>query len=75
MKQHERAKAWRLKMGLSIDQLSELSGYSVAAIYKFEAGARNRKAGDKHSEWTWHRYRMACAGVTSELRSGRGFDW
>jgi len=75
MKPHERAKAWRLKMGLSLDQLSEMSGYSVPAIYKFEAGARNKKAGDKHSEWTWQRYRMACAGVAQQIKSGRGFDF
>jgi hypothetical protein len=75
MKPHERAKAWRQRSNLTMDQLSEMSGYSVPAIYKFEAGARNRKSGDKHSEWTWQRYQMACAGVERQLRSGKVFEW
>lgn len=75
MKPHEQAKAWRVKRGLSLDQLADLTGYSVPAIRKFEQGARNSKAREGHSEWTWQRYRMACAGAEAQLRSGREFGW
>jgi transcriptional regulator with XRE-family HTH domain len=73
MKPHEQAKAWRLRKKLSMDQLSELTGYSVPAIYAFERGARN--AGEVHSEWTMHRYRMACSGAERQIKSGRAFEW
>lgn len=72
---HERARAWREKLSLTLDQLSELTGYSVPAIRKFEAGARNKTRGDQHSEWTWQRYRMACAAVDAQIRTGRTFSW
>ena len=75
MKPSERAKAWRLKRGLDLEQLSELTGYSVIAIRKLESGARNRKRGEGHSEWVMQRYRMACAGAEAQLRSGRRFEW
>lgn len=75
MKPHEQAKAWRLKRKLSLDQLAELTGYSVPAIRKFESGARNKQAGEGHSEWAMQRYRMACAGAEAQLRTGRAFGW
>ena len=74
-KPHEQAKAWRLARKLTLDQLAELTGYSVPAIRKFEAGSRNSKAGEGHSEWTMQRYRMACAGAAAQLRTGRTFEW
>ena len=73
MKPHESAKAWRLKRKLTLDQLSEMTGYSVPALYKFEAGVR--QVGQKHSEWTWQRFRMACAAVDAQIRTGRTFEW
>ncbi len=75
MKQHESAKAWRRARKLTLEQLSELTGYSVVAIRKFEAGARHKANGEKHSEWVMHRYRMACAGAERQLRSGKEFAW
>jgi transcriptional regulator with XRE-family HTH domain len=75
MKPHEQAKAWRVKRKLTLDQLAELTGYSVPAIRKFEAGSRNKQAGEKHSEWTIQRYRMACAGAEAQLRTGKEFAW
>jgi phage terminase Nu1 subunit (DNA packaging protein) len=73
--QHEKARAWREKLDLTRDQLSELTGYSVPAIHKFEAGSRNKQRGDNHSEWAWQRYRMACAGAAAQVKSGRTFEW
>ena len=73
MKAHERAKAWRIRHKLSLQELSDLTGYSVPAIYKFEAGERT--AGESHSEWTLQRYKMACAGAERQIKGGKGFDW
>ena len=75
MKPHAAAKAWRLKRGLDLEQLSEMTGYSVIAIRKLEAGMRNRKAREGHSEWVLQRYLMACAGAEAQLKSGRKFEW
>ena len=73
MKLNEKAKAWRLRRNLTHAQLSELTGYSVPAISALERGTRN--AGETHSEWTWHRYQMACSGAERQLKSGRAFEW
>lgn len=70
---HERARAWREKRKLSIEQLSELTGYSDPAIRQLEAG--KRFGGAAHSEWTWQRYQMACAGAERQLSTGRTFEW
>jgi transcriptional regulator with XRE-family HTH domain len=68
-------KAWREARGLSFEQLSDLTGYSVIAIRKFEAGSRNARQGEGHSEWVLHRYKMACSGADRQLRSGKEFSW
>lgn len=73
MKPHEQAKTWRLRRKLSHEQLSELTGYSIPAIYAFERGGRG--AGEQHSDWTLQRYRMACSGAERQLKSGREFEW
>jgi transcriptional regulator with XRE-family HTH domain len=75
LKPHEKAKAWRERRKLSLDDLSELTGYSVIAIRKFEAGSRNVKKGESHSEWVMQRYRIACAGAEAQLKTGRTFEW
>jgi transcriptional regulator with XRE-family HTH domain len=75
LKPHEKAKAWRERRKLSLDDLSELTGYSVIAIRKFEAGSRNVKKGEAHSEWVMQRYRIACAGAEAQLKTGRTFEW
>jgi transcriptional regulator with XRE-family HTH domain len=68
-------KAWRLRLNLSLEQLSDLTGYSVIAIRKFEAGSRNAKHGEGHSEWVMQRYRMACSGAERQIKSGKEFSW
>ena len=75
MKPHERSKAWRERRKLTLEQLSDITGYSVIAIRKLEAGMRNRKAREGHSEWVLQRYLMACAGAEAQLKSGRKFEW
>lgn len=57
-----RAQHWRQDiMGLSLKELSELTGYSVTAIRCFEANANT--SGELLGEKAWQRYRMACLGV------------
>jgi transcriptional regulator with XRE-family HTH domain len=75
LKEHECAKAWRERHNLTLENLSELTGYSVVAIRKFETGSRNVKKGEQHSPWVKQRYRMACAGAEQQLRSGKEFAW
>jgi transcriptional regulator with XRE-family HTH domain len=73
MNPHKQARAWRLRLGLSHEQLADLTGYSVPAIRQLEAG--KRFGGAEHSEWVIHRYRMACSGAERQLRSGKEFAW
>lgn len=73
MKPHEQAKSWRIKRKLSLAELSELTGYSIPAIHSFERGTRNAK--EPHSEWSMHRYRLACSGAERQIKSGRAFEW
>ena len=67
-----RAREWREKTGMSMQDLSDLTGYTVRAIYTFEKGIGS--AG-KHSEWSWQRYRMACAAAEHQKKTGRVFEW
>ena len=77
--EHEKAKAWREKHGLSIDQLAELTGYGRRSLYWMERGQSppnaTRAKPAKVASWIWHRYRMICAGVEAQLASGKKFDW
>lgn len=73
MKQHEKARRWRIERGLSTERLSELSGWSIESIYLFERGVTPK--GEAVSDWAWRRFKMACAGIDGELRSGAKFDW
>jgi len=40
-----RARAWRVSMGLSPEELSRLTGYTVIAIYWFERGEQSPRTG------------------------------
>ena len=75
MENHEQARAWRLRRKLTLDELSELTGYSVIAIRKFETGARHKGNGEQHSPWVLQRYKMACSGAERQIKSGRTFEW
>lgn len=75
--EHDKAKAWRERAGLSVAQLAELTGYSPESIYWFERGltpkGSNRKP-TKIAAWVWLRFKRACQGVAAEIR-GNKFDW
>ena len=84
MKAHEQARAWRKSLNLSVAKLAELTGYSTISIYGFEWGRTPTRtaahiAGKQKSKpipaRIWQRYRNTCAGVASQLRAGKQFDW
>ena len=55
------AQAWRRRMGLTLDELAKLTGYSRSAIHLFERG---RNADDKpHAPYAWRRYKLVCLAV------------
>lgn len=82
------ARSWRLARKLSHADLAEKTGYAVETIYKYERlGLPSPAEGGVgrpriHSPqtgaiepWVWQRYRLACAGVEAEIRSGEKFEW
>lgn len=68
-----RCRSWREGAKLSVQDLADLTGYSVAAIYQFERGING--SGDSHSEWSWQRYRLCCSAIAHQLRTGKEFSW
>ena len=82
MNEFEKAKRWREKAGLTVEELAERTGYSKESIYLFEKGftynGRTEKLGKIKTKpldkQVWHRYRMACAGVRAAL-NGSVFNW
>ena len=40
---------------------------------------RNAKGGNakdrKIRPWVWHRYKLACAAVDHQLKTGKAFEW
>jgi len=86
MTRHEKARAWREKLGYSQKDLERATGYSENSIYWFERGCtppkRNSKAGDpadrEIKEWVFQRYMRACGDVDAEIRGrlpGEKFKW
>lgn len=72
--QAAQAQQWRQEVvKLSLDELSEMTGYSVRAIYLFESGKGN--SGKPHAPKVWLRYLRACAGVDVEIRAKYQFAW
>lgn len=67
--EHERAKQWRQRLGLSRRALSDLTGFSPGSIQTFEAGRKHN--GDPIDADAFQRYKMACASV----QAGLSFDW
>lgn len=77
LSEHERAKRWRERHGLSLAQLADLTGYSELSIRWFEKGQRppNRGKNRDVAPWVWRRYKMACGCVAAQIASRREFDW
>jgi transcriptional regulator with XRE-family HTH domain len=86
MSEHEQARAWRERIGLTAEQLADRTGYTRQAIYWFERGEtppmRNAKSGNaadrRHKPWVWLRYKRACGDVDAEMfgrKKGAAFSW
>lgn len=71
MREAKKAQEWRRARGLTVERLSELTGYSVPAIRSFESG----RGAVKNKPWIWQRYKMCCAGVEAQARGGMAFTW
>lgn len=75
---------WRTSHNLSVADLAERTGYSIEQVYRYERAAgeldtgRPRVKGVKPwpiTPWVWQRFRLACAAVDHELRTGKSFEW
>ena len=82
--EHVKAKEWRERLGLSFDQLAELSGYAALSIRWFEKGRTAPRTAGKTADayksrkidpFVWQRYKLVCAGVERQLKNGSKFDW
>lgn len=71
--QGERVRRWRARLGLTPQDLADYTGYTREAIYAFERGHRGKSGA--HSEWAWQRFKLCCAAVEQQMRSGRVFEW
>ena len=80
MTEYEKAAKWRNSLGLTQQALGEKLGYSKEAVCWFEAGlvppsARKRTPVQrKIAPWVWRRYKLACAGLATELQA-QPFNW
>ena len=61
MTESQRAKAWRNKCNLTMEDLAGLTGYSKEAIFRFECGTNS--LGQPHNAHAWRRYKLACLAV------------
>lgn len=72
----DQARAWRESWGLTQEELGALTGYSREAVWWMEAG-RPPTGGPyaTHNPRNLRRYRLCCAAVEQQLRTGRVFAW
>lgn len=59
--EHARARQWRENAGLSRQQLSRLTGFSISAIQDYERGTLS--TGRPVDPAMMQRYRLACAAI------------
>ena len=83
MTEHEKARQWRERLGLSKQDLADLSGFSYEAIHLFERGTtpsrtwKNRPPREPQAvnPYVWLRYKRVCQAVDLELRTKEPFQW
>ena len=82
--EYARSKQWRESLQLSVADLARLSGYSENSIRWAEKGITPPRtaahiAGKQKSKpipaQVWKRYRNVCAGVESQLKAGKQFNF
>lgn len=69
-----KARAWRVKQNLTMEDLSRLTGFSTSAICRFEGGYNRQPGGELTPipPQAWQRYRLVCAAVAS---GSDKFNW
>ena len=73
----ERAQKWRDRVGLTMDQLAALTGYSPSAICRFELGtvpASQTMGEHPVTPKAWRRYKMICLAVDMLRRAGKDLE-
>jgi transcriptional regulator with XRE-family HTH domain len=60
--EHQKAKAWRLARGLTLDELAHLSGYSKSALSWFERGLSPSGKGPVE-QYAWQRYKRIAHSI------------
>ena len=79
-----KATVWLRQLGLTIDQLAQLTGYSVVTLrwyFKGMTPPRTAKhiAGKQKSKPIeapeWRRFSNICAGVEYQMKRGKQFDF
>lgn len=63
------AREWRVRMGLTREALTEISGYGKTSIAAFESG--HQSSGEPVDPAAFRRYKMVCASI----HAGIVFDW
>ncbi len=77
----ERAKAWRFRRNLTMEDLSKAIGYSVSLISWMERGQSPPQKGTfaprPLNPYAWMRYRLLCELVERRLRAPqmKSFEW
>lgn len=84
MRDNEKMVEWRKRLGISLEDFSELSGYSMSSLYWLEQGKTPPRtaahiAGKQKSKdipaAVWKRFKNVCAGVEMQIRDGKQFNW
>lgn len=84
MTEHQKAREWRERLGLTRQQLAELTGYSPESIFHFEKGktptrswgsSKQRRTMKDVDPFVWFRYKRVCQAIELERETGRVFRW
>jgi DNA-binding XRE family transcriptional regulator len=78
LNEHERARRWRQKRGLSQAKLASLTGFARETVFWMERGTTSPRPGAAAkpiSPWVWQRYKLCCAGLDHALRTKKEFNW
>lgn len=87
MNEYTKAREWRIRNKLSVDQLSAAIGYAPEVIYAHErhgsppSEGRGRPRSRKvkpPTEFAWLRYKRVCGDLDAEMRGrkkGNVFSW
>ena len=82
MTEYDEARSWAEGRGFDTYDLAARVGYSYEAVYWFLRGCtppmRNAKSGSRSRKIkpnVWKRFKLACAAVEHECKTGKKFNW